>query len=191
LQRTGTTVLFQENGIVADNNRFQLSKSETVCMHLCNKCTTHPEPSLRHCNTEIPVVNETKFLGIIFNSKLTFKPHIANLRKKCPKAMSLLYVVTHMDWGADSMTLLRLNHSIVRLKLDYGCVVYGSARASYPESLDCMGSECHTLCMSWSFLNYASFQPACGSQRTSSTVEESEISKISTSTHCLVEIKSW
>ena len=120
----------------ADNNWFQFSKSKTVCTHFCNKRIPHPEPSLRLCNTEIPVVNETKFLGIIFDSKLTFKPHIANLKKKCLKAMNLLRVVAHTDWGADSTTLLRLYRFVVRSKLDYGCIVYGSARASYLESLD-------------------------------------------------------
>jgi Reverse transcriptase (RNA-dependent DNA polymerase) len=89
----------------ADNNGFQFSKSKTVCMHFCNKRTPHPKPSLRLCNTEIPVVNETKFLGIIFDSKLTFKHHIANLKKKCLKAMNLLRMVAHTEWGADSSTL--------------------------------------------------------------------------------------
>jgi hypothetical protein len=70
----------------ADNNGFKFSKSKTACMHLCNKRTPHPEPSLRLCNTEIPVLNETKFLGVIFDCKLTFKPHIANLRKEVPES---------------------------------------------------------------------------------------------------------
>jgi hypothetical protein len=131
----------------ADNNGFQFSKSKTVCMHFCNKCTPHSEPSLRLCNTEIPVVSETKFLGIIFDSKLTFKPHIANLRKKCLKAMNLLCVVAHTDWGADSATLLGFYRSVVRSKLDYGCVVYGSARASYLESLDQVQNAALHVCL--------------------------------------------
>jgi hypothetical protein len=118
----------------ADNNEFQFSKSKNVRMHFCNKRTPHPEPSLRLWNAEIPVVNETKFLGIIFDSKLTFKPHIVSLKKKCLKAMNLLRVVAHIDWGADSTTLLRLYYFVVRSKLEYDCVVYGSARASYLET---------------------------------------------------------
>jgi hypothetical protein len=93
------------------------------------------------------VVNETKFLGIIFDSKLTFKPHIANLKKKCMKALNLLRVVAHTDWGADSTTLLRLYHYVVRSKLDYGCVVYGSARASYLESLDRVQNATLRVCL--------------------------------------------
>jgi len=52
------------------------------------------------------------------------------------KTLSLLRVVAHKDSGADCATLLKLNRSHVRLKLDYGCVVYGLARKSVLESLD-------------------------------------------------------
>jgi hypothetical protein len=130
-----------------DNNGFQFARAKTVCMHFCNKSTPHPEPSLRLCNTEIPVINETKFLGIIFDSKLTFKPHIVNLRKKCLKAMNLLRVVARTDWGGDSTTLLRLYRSVARSKLYYGCVVSGSARASYLESLDRVKNAALRVCL--------------------------------------------
>ena len=45
-------------------------------------------------------------------------------------------MVAHTCWGADSSTLLKLYHCLMRSKLDYGCMVYGSARTSYLESLD-------------------------------------------------------
>ena len=49
------------------------------------------------------------------------------------KALNLLglRVVAHTSWGADQHTLLHLYRSLVRSKLDYGSVVYGSARESY------------------------------------------------------------
>ena len=40
------------------------------------------------------------------------------------------------DWGADRSVLLNLYRSLVRSKLDYGCIVYGSARDSYIKKLD-------------------------------------------------------
>ena len=61
--------------------------------------------------------------------------------------MNLLRVVAHMDWGADSTTLLRLYRSLVRSKLDYGCVVYGSARDSYLESLDRVQNAALRVCL--------------------------------------------
>jgi hypothetical protein len=97
----------------ADNNGLQFSKSKTVGMHFCSKLTPHPEPSLRLCSTEIPVVNGTKFLGIIFGSKLTFKPHIAHLKKRL-KAMNLLRMVAHVDWEPTT----RLCSDFTALSLD-------------------------------------------------------------------------
>ena len=41
----------------------------------------------------------------------------------------ILRVVRHTDWGADRIVLLRLYRATpVRSKLDYECIVYGSAR---------------------------------------------------------------
>ena len=50
--------------------------------------------------------------------------------------MNLLRIVAHTDWGADRKILLNLYRTIVRSKLDYVCIVYGSARPSYLKTLD-------------------------------------------------------
>ena len=86
--------------------------------------------------TPIPVVEENKFLGVIFDRKLSFIPHIKQLKAKCQKALNLLRVVAHTDWGADRKVLLNLYRTIIRFKLDYGSIIYGSARKSYLEMLD-------------------------------------------------------
>ena len=39
-------------------------------------------------------------------------------------------------WGADRTTLLKLYWALVRSKLDYGCIIYGSARKSNLQMLD-------------------------------------------------------
>jgi hypothetical protein len=96
---------------------------------------------------EIPVVKETKYLGIIFDSKLSFIPHLKNLRTKCLKAINLLRVLTTKDWGADSQTLLRLYRCLIRSKLDYGSIVYGSARKSYIQMLDPVQNQALRTCL--------------------------------------------
>jgi len=115
----------------ADTNGFKFSSSKTVCMHLCRLRNAHPNPELKLNGTLIPVVEQTKFIGVIFDNKLTFLPHIRYLKEKCLKALNLLRVVAHTSWGADQHTLLHLYRSLVRSKLDYGSVVYRSARESY------------------------------------------------------------
>ena len=116
-------------------NGFKFSKSKTVCMHFCQLRKAHDEPVLTLDGQPIPVVEETKFLGVIFDKKLTFISHIKKLKAKCQKALNLLRVVAHNDWGADRKILLNLYRTIVRSKLDYGCIVYGSARPSYLKHL--------------------------------------------------------
>ena len=75
-------------------------------------------------------------LGVIFDNKLTFLPHIHYLKEKCVKALNLLRVVAHTSWGAEQQTLLHLYRSLVRSKLDYGSIIYGSTRESYLGMLD-------------------------------------------------------
>ena len=117
-------------------NGFKFSKTKTQCMHFCQLRGLHNDPVLKLDGVEIPVVEQYKFLGVIFDRKLSFIPHINYLKAKCHKALQLLRVVAHTDWGADKSTLLKLYKSLVRSKLDYGCFIYGSARKSYLRCLD-------------------------------------------------------
>ncbi len=93
------------------------------------------DPELYINSNKIPVVEE-KFLELYFDLKLTFLSHIEYVKKKCLKALDILCVVAHLDWGADRALLLQLYQALVRSKLDYGCIVYGSTRSSSLKILD-------------------------------------------------------
>ena len=108
---------------------------------------THPEPTLLLNGTAVPVVEETKFLGVVFDCKLSFIPHIKVLTDKCTKALKVLRVLAHTSCGADQETLLHLYRSLIRSKLDYGCTVYGSARSSYLRMLDPIQNYALRLCL--------------------------------------------
>lgn len=84
----------------------------------------------------IKVIKETKFLGLNFDIKLSFIPHIKKLRNRCFKVMDVIKVLARIKWGADCEVLLRLYRTLVRSKMDYGSIVYGSARKSYIKMLD-------------------------------------------------------
>ena len=69
-----------------------------------------------------------KFLRLLFDKKLNFKAHVNYLKKKSRKALNILRVVGHTDWGVDTGTLLKLYRTPVRSKLDHGSAVYGSTK---------------------------------------------------------------
>ena len=122
---------------MALENAFKLSKTKTQCVHSCQLRGLHNDPVLKLDGVEIPVVYHYKFLGVIFDRKLSFIPYINHLKSKCQKALQLLRVVAHKDWGADKSTLLKLYGSLVRSKLDYGYFInHGSARKYHLRCLE-------------------------------------------------------
>ena len=92
----------------ADSNGFRFSKSKTVCVHFCQMRHQHNDPELTLDGTALPVTNQAKFLGVIFDKKLSFKPHIQYLKEKCLKSINLMKVIAHTDWSADRDTLLQI-----------------------------------------------------------------------------------
>ena len=131
----------------ATDNGFRFSKTKTVCMHICQKKGLHLDPQLFLDQCPIPVVEETKFLGVIFDRRLSFVPHLKYVKKKALKALNIFKIVGNTEWGADRKVMLRLYRSLIRSKLDYGCIVYGSARKSYLQMLDPIHNQGLRLCL--------------------------------------------
>ena len=79
----------------ATRNGFKFSKSKTQCVHFCQQRKIHNVPALYIYGSQIPVVDESKFLGVIFDRKLSFIPHIKDVKAKCLKALNLLKDLSH------------------------------------------------------------------------------------------------
>ncbi|GFN96533.1 Pol-like protein [Plakobranchus ocellatus] len=116
-------------------NGFRFSVSKTTYVHF-HRQRIYTEPARHLDGQPIPVKGEAKFLGVIFDQNLSFLNHVKYLKNKCSKALNLLRVVGHTDWGADRATLLKLYRTLVRSKLDYGSVIYGSAKKHVLRALD-------------------------------------------------------
>jgi len=131
----------------ADCNGFKFSKDKTCVVHFCNQRKLHPDPTLLLNNHPLPVVKEVKFLGLYFDNKLSFLPHIKYLKTKCLQAMNLFKIIAHQTWGADQNTLLTLYRTLIRSKLDYGAIIYGSARKSYLKILEPVANQALRICL--------------------------------------------
>ena len=57
--------------------------SKTVGMHICNELGPHEDQTLKLYNSPIKIVSVTIFVGLLFDSKITFLPHIKMLKNKC------------------------------------------------------------------------------------------------------------
>ena len=131
----------------ANNNGFKFSTTKTVCIHFCNRRLVCPDPLVTLKDSPIPVVKEFRFLGLLFDSRLSFIPHLRALKTRAQKALNLIKVVAARGWGADRLAKLTLYRALVRSKLDYGSMVYGSARPSYLKMIEPVQNQGLRLCL--------------------------------------------
>ena len=130
-------------------NGFTVSPNKTVAIHFCQYNSTDcKDPVLKLGDSVINFVTEHKFLGLIWDSKLTFHAHLQYLLNKCRKALNIIKVLSHSNWGSDTKTLLKLFRSLIRSKLDYGCTVYMNAKVDADlEALNVLHRQGIRLCL--------------------------------------------
>ena len=63
-------------------------------MHFCPD-KKRMDPALILDNDHIQFVKEAKFFGLIWDTKLTFEPHIKYLKAWCQKSLSILKVLSY------------------------------------------------------------------------------------------------
>ena len=126
--------------------KFSALKTKAVIFHRGNKKLKDRELQLNLGNSRIEVVSEVKLLGIIFDDKLTWIPHLETLKRKCITSLNAMKLMVKHSKTVDTNFLLRIYKSLVRSKLDYGCQVYGTAGASRLEKLDPVHHAALRLC---------------------------------------------
>ncbi|GFY35383.1 putative RNA-directed DNA polymerase from transposon X-element [Trichonephila clavipes] len=105
-----------------DQNEHAITPSKSSCVHFCRKRNLHPDPLIHIGNVQLPVGSEVRFLGVIFDCKLIFLPHVLYLRKKCERSLNILKVLSNTAY------------------------VYGSARASVLKRLDTIHHSALRIC---------------------------------------------
>ncbi|KAL1447697.1 hypothetical protein WDU94_005615 [Cyamophila willieti] len=86
-----------------------------------------PAPFLFFQNVRIKFETNAKWLGLIFDSKLSWDSHINETKIKCLRALNIMKILCNRNWGLRRHTLLKLYQALVLPILDYGCTIYGSA----------------------------------------------------------------
>ena len=92
-------------------------------------------------NQILPYKSNTKFLGLIFDSKLTWDTHISQLKGQTSKMLNLQKITTCRKWGADQWCSLKIYRTYIRSRLDYGSIVYGSAYDTVLQPLETICNE--------------------------------------------------
>ncbi|XP_068236911.1 uncharacterized protein, partial [Palaemon carinicauda] len=96
----------------------------------CRIRGVHPDLDIYIEGQRISCVSEARFLGLIFDCRVTWVSHLKALKGKCLEAVNLLKVLSHTSWGVDRNTILQLYKALIFSKISYGSEIYSSASPS-------------------------------------------------------------
>ena len=131
--RIQSAITAAANWTTTNGFRFSQTKSCAVCF---SRSRTIPHPPLFLHGTPLTYRDSTNFLGLVFDCRLNWNTHITSLKTSTLPRLRLLQTLSHLSWGADRVSLLRLHSVLILSKLDYGCQVYSSASTRIISKLD-------------------------------------------------------
>ena len=110
-----------------------------ILFKLNNKQNTTPNIYLK--NELLKYEEEAKFLGITFDSKLSFKNHVEDIVKRSKKKLNLLKALRGRTWGANPETLLHSYRSYIRPLLEYSCILFANADQQLQTKIQAIETE--------------------------------------------------
>ena len=107
----------------ANSKGFKFSAEKTKAIRFCRTRRREEIPTLFLEDSILIYEDKVKYLGVVFDKKLTFAEHInetaVNVKQRC----NILKVVSNLNFGADRTTLLRIYQALCLSKIDYGSQV--------------------------------------------------------------------
>ena len=89
----------------ATRNGFKFAAHNYKVIHFTTPWSrTQRPPAIKIGNTLLPVEEPMRFLGLWWDSHLSFKKHISILKTQCKEALKLIRVVAHLKWVGDRHT---------------------------------------------------------------------------------------
>jgi len=126
---------------------FKVSEDKTVAIVFTrNKKYKVENVKLTMNGKDIKVENTARFLGVTFDKKLTWKPHIDKVVEKCNKRMNILRVLSGTRWGSSKAMLLIVYKAMIRSVIDYGSIAYDTASNSTKSRLDEIQAKALRIC---------------------------------------------
>jgi len=141
---------------------FILSKEKTIAVIFARKRIEHI-PILKLGDKTIEWKKEVKFLGVIFDTRLTWVQHIDYIVERCKKRLNFMRSVSGIAWGANKESLLIIYKALIRSVIDYGCSAYNTASDNVKYKLDKIQAQALRIsCGAMKCTAVAALQVECG-----------------------------
>lgn len=103
----------------AHTNKLALSQTKTVAVQFTKKLKL-PQPELKLNNQPIVANTSAKFLGVIFDNRLTFAAHANYIKQRCQPYINIMRCVSHTRWGCNIARLKTLYTALIQSTTLYG-----------------------------------------------------------------------
>ncbi|XP_026819514.1 uncharacterized protein LOC113558217 [Rhopalosiphum maidis] len=114
---------------------FSFSIEKSNCITFTRKSNVG-ELIIKMEDKTIPNKKCIKILGITFDSRLTWSQHIKSLKISTNKALRIIKLLFHTNWGGETETLIKICKATIQAKLYYGSFLYNSAKNTLIKFID-------------------------------------------------------
>lgn len=83
----------------------------------------------------VPFTNTITFLGITFDSNLSFSHHIKQLIDSCTKRLNIIKILSNRNWKINSEILVQIYTTLIRSLFDYSSLIYTSLSSENKKKL--------------------------------------------------------
>ena len=123
---TVTTLAQNAIGVLeewANDHHLRFSVSKTECMVITRR-RKWENPELKLYGEPIKVSKRAKALGVILDSKLSWKPNIDHRIAKATVALNCCRKVVGTKWGIKPKTMAWVYKQVIRPAISYGCLIW-------------------------------------------------------------------
>ena len=121
--------------------RIGLNASKTKLLLFKTNKKQNTTPNIYLKNELLQYSQEARFLGVVFDPKLSFENHIKDIVKRSKKRLNLLKALKGRTWGANPETILYTYKVFIRPILEYSCVLFAHAEQSLLKKIQAIETE--------------------------------------------------
>jgi ribonuclease HI len=103
---------------------FNASKTAAILFTKKSSIKTDTLPKLFMNDVHVPYVFETKYLGVIFTSNLSWIKHIQSKITACKRLLMMIRSTVAREWGLSPDKIVWIWQTLVRPKLSYGAICW-------------------------------------------------------------------
>jgi hypothetical protein len=109
------------------------------------------------CGETISRDSSPKFLGVVFDERLSFKNQVESIQQKCANRLNIIRIISHRSWKLSTKTRLSIYKALIGSVIDYSCFIFPllndqlakalqaiqnkAVRAIFKKPFDCSTSE--------------------------------------------------